>query len=171
MSLDLKLDWSSFTRRVFIQASSEKLYRLWCTQKGMESWFIESAKFFRQGEQIPRDELFKMNDTYQWKWHGWDHLHEGHIINTELNKHLIFDFGRAGKVKVSFEEGDDETQMILTQYDIPTDEDSIRNYYYGCTNGWSFWMLNLKAFVEHGIVLNNPNNPFDDPIKCELINA
>jgi len=24
----------------------------------------------------------------------------------------------------------------------------------GCSQGWSFWMVNLKAWLEHGILLN-----------------
>jgi len=24
----------------------------------------------------------------------------------------------------------------------------------GCSNGWTFWMANLKAYLEHGITLH-----------------
>jgi len=26
--------------------------------------------------------------------------------------------------------------------------------HYGCSNGWTFWLANLKAYLEHGILLN-----------------
>jgi hypothetical protein len=28
------------------------------------------------------------------------------------------------------------------------------NIHVGCSNGWTFWLANLKAFLEHGILLN-----------------
>ncbi len=40
------------------------------------------------------------------------------------------------------------------QFEIPIDEDSKLEVHCGCSNGWTFWLTNLKAFVEHGILLN-----------------
>jgi len=28
-------------------------------------------------------------------------------------------------------------------------------YHYGCSTGWTFWLANLKAWLEHGILLND----------------
>ncbi|MBT8252904.1 MAG: hypothetical protein HKN00_07420 [Flavobacteriaceae bacterium] len=44
--------------------------------------------------------------------------------------------------------------LTLKQYDIPTDEKTKLEVHLGCSNGWTFWLTNLKAMLEHGIVLN-----------------
>ncbi len=168
---NLKMDWSRFTRRVFIEASAKEIFKLWTTQNGMESWFLRSAKFYRNNDQNAGDEKFVAGDGYSWEWHGWPHTHEGLILEVIDEKEFTFDFGESGKVRVELVKEDNQTQVILTQYDIPTDEKSIRDYFYGCSLGWSFWLVNLKAFIEHDIVLNHPNNPLPESLKCELVNA
>ena len=37
---------------------------------------------------------------------------------------------------------------------MPTDEETKMNIYNGCSCGWTFWLANLKAYLEHGILLN-----------------
>ena len=44
--------------------------------------------------------------------------------------------------------------VTLKQYDMPTDEKTKLDIYNGCSCGWTFWLANLKAFLEHGILLN-----------------
>ena len=45
------------------------------------------------------------------------------------------------------------TEVILTPEKIPTDEKSKMDLYLGCSTGWTFWMTNLKAWLEHGVLL------------------
>jgi len=44
--------------------------------------------------------------------------------------------------------------LSLNQSKIPLDEKSKLEIFYGCSNGWAFWLTNLKSFLEHGILLN-----------------
>jgi len=44
--------------------------------------------------------------------------------------------------------------VSLSQSEIPQDEKSKLEIFYGCSNGWTFWLANLKAYLEHGILLN-----------------
>jgi hypothetical protein len=44
--------------------------------------------------------------------------------------------------------------LTLRQFEIPTDEENKLNIHHGCSNGWTFWLANLKAYLEHGILLN-----------------
>jgi len=44
--LDLKnFDWSQFTISFYYPVDVEKLYKLWATSAGLESFFIEKAIF------------------------------------------------------------------------------------------------------------------------------
>ena len=58
------------------------------------------------------------------------------------------------KVSVSLEVKDGAILLTLKEYEIPTDEKSKMDIYNGCSNGWTFWLANLKAYIEHGILLN-----------------
>jgi len=49
------------------------------------------------------------------------------------------------------------TEMILTQDQIPTDEQSRYDYHVGCSTGWSFYEGNIKSVLEGGMDLRNKN--------------
>ena len=167
-----KLDWSTFTRRIFINCSAKKVFDLWTSGYGLEEWFLEKAEFTREGLILASKDRIRQGDHYSWKWYQWDMYSKGEIINIVKGSLLEFEFGKAGNVKVEFlDVSINECQVILTQYNIPTDEESIRNYYYGCTNGWSFWMINCKLYMEHGITINHKSNPLVEDVKGELVNA
>ena len=59
------------------------------------------------------------------------------------------------EVELEFIQHDKEVELILRQNNIPTDEKNMVNVHMGCNLGWSFWMVNLKAWLEHGILLND----------------
>ena len=55
--------------------------------------------------------------------------------------------------------------LTLRQYNIPTDPESTLNIHFGCSNGWTFWLANLKAWLEHGIHLGERSFDLtDDPL-------
>ena len=58
------------------------------------------------------------------------------------------------KVSVKLEEKHNVTIVTLTQFEIPEDDESKFRIHFGCSNGWTFWLTNLKAYLEHGILLN-----------------
>ncbi|MNF09593.1 hypothetical protein D3C80_2102910 [compost metagenome] len=53
------------------------------------------------------------------------------------------------------EEG--ETVVEITQSEIPTDERSKVYYHLGCSEGWTFYLANLKSVAEGGLDLRNKN--------------
>lgn len=68
---------------------------------------------------------------------------------------MEFSFGNdACKVSVHLEETNGTTLLTLRQYEMATDEETKMNLYNGCSCGWTFWLANLKAYLEHGILLN-----------------
>jgi hypothetical protein len=38
-------DWSRFTVRIPVKASTEDLYRAWATRKGIENWFLRMSAY------------------------------------------------------------------------------------------------------------------------------
>jgi uncharacterized protein YndB with AHSA1/START domain len=181
MSEHFNEGWSEFTRRVFISADAKTVFQHW-TQSGLlEKWMFKKADYL-DGDGNVRDASTDTmaGDQCHWIWNGWDHVHEGSILAIEPagssgSPFIIeFSFGPAGKVRVDcLEVGPSRTELVLTQSEIPhATESEIKDYYYGCSMGWSFWMLNLKAFLEHGIVLNELDHPYTEDTKrlCELVN-
>jgi len=149
-------DWTTFTRRILISAPIAEVYDAWASPAKMEVWFLLNATALdHDSRDKSKSELYQKGDIYKWTWHGWpDHTQDGKILTAVPNKEIGFTFGEAGNVLVSFKESDGRTELQLTQSDIPTNDLAKYQYYYGCTNGWSFWMINLKAYLEHGILLD-----------------
>jgi len=149
-----KLTWDSFTKKIHIKASMELLYQCWTTQDGICSWFLEDAIFERKQKRIVADSYIQEGDLYTWKWHNWDGEEKGKIIKANGKDLIQFSFAGDAVVTVSLEQTSQAVLLSLTQSNIPLDEKSKLEIFYGCSNGWTFWLANLKAFLEHGILLN-----------------
>lgn len=172
MSENTDLDWTRFTRRIIINASVERLYQAWTVAEQIETWFLERADFKDAlGNDRPKQESIQKGDTYGWKWHGWDHVAEGQVRSANGSDQISFSFGNAGEVRVSLIPLEQGTEVQLVQSDIPDDDQGKRNYYTGCSLGWSFWMVNLKAWIEHGIQLNETGIPFNQLTVFEYVNG
>ncbi|MFD2565429.1 SRPBCC family protein [Aquimarina rubra] len=149
-----KLQWNSFTKKIYIHSSAKKLYHLWATTEGITSWFLREAEYIsKTGKKRKQSEPFQKGDSYTWYWHNWDEKEEGEILEANGSDYLALQFGGC-KVSITLEEKKDITIVILKQFEIPEDDNSKLELHYGCSNGWTFWLTNLKAYVEHGILLN-----------------
>ena len=146
--------WNSFTRRIIIKAPIERIYQCWTKQAEIEVWFLESALFFYNNTQRPKNESFKKGDLFQFKWHNWNQIESCTILQAIPYQQIAFTFGTGGEVHVSLTAVTNGTEVVLKQNQIPTDEESKLNIYVGCNNGWTFWLTNLKAYIEYGITLN-----------------
>ena len=151
----VSLDFSSFDRKIFIRSEPETLYRAFATAEGLCSWFLEKA-VFKDEKDIARSptSLAQANDRYTWKWYNWDELETGRVTAADGRSVLEFEFAES-KVRIQIGEKRNENLLVhLRQFDIPTDQESKLQIHYGCSNGWTFWLANLKAWLEHGILLN-----------------
>jgi Activator of Hsp90 ATPase homolog 1-like protein len=156
----MEFDWTSFTKRIAINASADAIYRSWATKQGMESWFLRQCNYTSAGgEALPEDSPVQKGNRYTWYWHGWpDETNErGAILDTNGLDTLTFTFGQEMicTVLVFAEAG--ETICELVQKNIPVDDMSKSNYFVGCNTGWTFYMTNLKSILEGGIDLRNKN--------------
>lgn len=149
-----QLTWDQFTKRIHINASLEKLYWCWATPEGITSWFLREAQYVRNGQPIDRQEFVQPGDKYTWFWHNWDGKEEGEILETKKNSLVRFSFAGDCDVTVTLEQREQAVLLSLEQSKIPQDDKSKLEIFYGCSNGWTFWLANLKAYLEHGILLN-----------------
>ena len=150
-----KITFESFTKKIYIKAPIDKLYWCWATKEGIESWFLKKAQYLgAEGQPRQAGDYIKGGDSYIWEWHNWNGRETGSVIRANGKDLLEFTFAEVSKVSVTLEEKGNAVLVALKQYEIPTDEETKMNVYNGCSCGWTFWLANLKAYLEHGILLN-----------------
>jgi len=147
--------FNSFTKKIYIKSDITKLYWCWATAQGISKWFLRKATYLTPlGDTKPPIEQIAKGDSYIWKWHNWDGQEEGKILAANGKDFLEFTFANNCGVSISMEPQGESVLLTLQQYNIPIDDNSKLNIYFGCSNGWTFWLTNLKAYLEHGITLN-----------------
>jgi hypothetical protein len=151
-------NWSKFTQRIAINAIIQVIYNHWTTRENIEKWFLRLGEF-SDSENVVRDQnaSAQENDNYRWMWHGYsDEVVETGIV-LKANGSDLFQFTFADKcivtIKIETELG--QNVVTLIQENIPTDEFSKVNFHLGCSNGWTFYLANLKSILEGGIDLRN----------------
>ncbi len=153
-------DWTRFSKRIPVKAPVREIYDAWCTQAGLENWFLRLAEFKTQdGDLREIDEYVQRDDRYRWRWHGYpDEVEEKGLV-LKANGIDLFQFSFAGEctVTISITQEEGESIVELVQENIPLDEKSRVNYYLGCMEGWTFYLANLKSMLEGGIDLRNKN--------------
>ena len=152
------IDWTTVELRIKLKADPSALYNCWATQKGMEFWFLRQCHYFRNNEMINAEQQAIAGDSYEWLWHGWadEEKESGEILEADGHSIFAFQFGEAGKVRIELnapEEG--LTILVLTQYEIPDTNEGHYNWHVGCKTGWTFYLTNLKAMLEHKVDLRN----------------
>lgn len=149
------IDWTSFRKRIVINKQMEEVYSAWTLPGSLTKWFLEKAEYVTP-ENVNRkpDKEIQTGDKHSWKWHNWDFTEEGEVLEANGTDKLSFTFGKGGNVHIHLKEAENGTELELVQNEIPTDDKSKMNYYVGCSTGWTFWLANLKAWLEHGITLH-----------------
>lgn len=153
-------DWSRFAKKIPVQISIPELYKAWATRAGLESWFLRMAAFTApDGRPRAADTMLENGDTYKWAWHGWpdEVMEEGRVLEANGKDLFRFSFGKAGDVTVRLSVEEGISMVTLIQENIPTDEESKVRYHIGCTEGWIFYLTNLKSILEGGVDLRNRN--------------
>ncbi len=150
-----KLSFDAFTKKIYIKAPIAKLYWCWGTTEGICSWFLRKAVYNApEGETRGPEEFIQPGDDYTWEWHNWDGQEKGEVLQANGKDFFEISFAGVSKVSVTLEEKDNAVLVTLRQSEIPLDEESKMQIYNGCSCGWTFWLANLKAWLEHGILLN-----------------
>jgi uncharacterized protein YndB with AHSA1/START domain len=153
-------NWKQFTKRITIHAPVQAVYNAWTTQEGLESWFLRLAAYTDpQGRLRERQEAIQAGDHYKWLWFGYDdhEKEEREVLQTNGKDSLQFLFSGGCIVTVTVRTENGETICELTQEMPMEDEATQRGFYLDCGGGWSFYLVNLKSFLEGGIDLRNKN--------------
>lgn len=152
-------DWSRFTKRITVDATTRAIYNAWTIPDEIQKWFLSRAQFTtRTGQQRTSAERAAPGDRYRFEWFGYaDGSPETGIV-IEANGHDAFSFTFADDcvvdVLILSEAGEKIVQ--LTQKNIAPDDDL--RVYLGCSEGWVFYLANLKSYLENGIDLRNRND-------------
>lgn len=146
--------WNTFTKRILINKSINSVYHSWATKKQIETWFLEKADFVSGNSHREADELVQKGDSFFWKWNNWDFTEEGQVLEANGKDLISFTFGSGGIVTVKMKEIKNSTEVKLVQDKIPTDDKSKMDIFVGCISGWTFWLTNLKAYLEYNITLH-----------------
>ena len=160
----MEYNWSSFAKRININATVADVYAMWVSKTGMEKWFLRKCDFTEiNGEALFEEVAVQKGNLFTWYWHGWgdDVKETGAILNANGINALAFTFGQEGAegmiCTVNIYEELGETICEIIQENIPTDERGKTYYHIGCMTGWSFYLVNMKSILEGGIDLRNKN--------------
>lgn len=147
--------WNSFKKRIVVNKPIEDVYRCWSTKSKIETWFLEKADFKSSTGYRGPDQLVQKGDTFDWKWNNWDFIEKGEILEANGKDSITFTFGSGGYVHIRLKQIDSNTEVTLIQDEKPTDEKSKMDIFVGCITGWTFWLTNLKAYLENDITLHS----------------
>jgi len=156
-------NWSEFTKRVFIKTNKVQVYNAWTLSDELEKWFLSKAIFYSQDNK--RISNVENNNLYEWTWYAQNTSETGKILKANGKDLIEFTFAGNCIVQIKITQDGDFTLVELTQKEIPIDELSKQNIRLGCAFGWSFYLLNLKSYLEGGIDLRNKDTTIKNVIN------
>ncbi|MEM7162719.1 MAG: SRPBCC domain-containing protein [Bacteroidota bacterium] len=163
--------WDYFTRSIFINAPRQKVFDAWTIPSQIETWFLERADFADiRSLQRDKDQRIQDGDSYEWKWWNYPNIEKGRVQQVDPEQRFI-DFlfvSEKCPVRVIFREQGNKTLVSLSQSRIPLDDKSKSQIHMGCSQGWSFWMVNLKAWLEHGVLLHE-REKIEEEMQFEMM--
>jgi uncharacterized protein YndB with AHSA1/START domain len=164
----MQADWRKFTKRIPIKTEISKVYHAWSTQEELENWFLRKAEFTKPGNCLRApDEEIQKGDQYLWIWYGYPDtvFEKKQILEANGKDFLQFGFTAECIVSVKLYTLEGETIVELTQDNIPPDDNPATNLHIGCGEGWTFYLANLKSYLEGGIDLRNKNEKIQGVIS------
>lgn len=136
-------DWTKFSQHVFIKKPVARVFAAWTDDRQIVRWFPEKAEIEPRKGGIVR-----------WEWLAGDKL-DKQILVCQRNRQFDFPFGDKGEmVSVRFRAVKGGTICSLTQSGMKNTPQG-RVMYTGCMQGWTFFLTNLKSWLEHGIDLRS----------------
>ena len=139
-----KYDWSKFVLRIYIKASPARVFQAWTDDKIVTKWFTVKTVIEP-----------KKNGRLYFEWLAGDKM-EARVNSIVKNKKFVFPFGSKGEeVAVTFKKDGQGCICELRQYNMKTSDTDKWRMHRGCIQGWTFFMTNLKSYLEHGIDLRS----------------
>lgn len=136
-------DWTRFTLHVYLKVSVSRAFAAWTDDQQIIKWFPVKAAIEP-----------KKGGTISLKWLAGDTL-DREITQFNLNRKLAFPFGDGGEVvTVTFRKVAGGTICSLCQSGMKKSPKG-RVMHTGCMQGWTFFLTNLKSYLEQGIDLRS----------------
>lgn len=159
-------DWTSFSKKIAVRAELSDIYNAWTKAEELEKWFLEKVSFF-DGNQEPlsKGKNAEKDNTYEWLWYLYDDSMKGKIVSANGKDQLQFTFEGNCLVDINLSEKEDYTIVELRHHNIPTDDYSKKYIRLGCSNGWHFYLTNLKSVYEGGLDLRNKDSNLNPMIN------
>ncbi|WP_035649013.1 SRPBCC domain-containing protein [Flavobacterium sp. ASV13] len=159
-------DWTSFTKKIAIKANRSDIYNAWTIANELDKWFLEKVSFFDANQEpISKGKNVSEGNTYEWLWHLYKDGMNGKITSANGEDYLQFTFEGNCLVDIKLSETNGYTIVELHQHNIPTDDNSKKFIRLGCSNGWHFYLTNLKSVYEGGLDLRNKDENLDPMIN------
>ena len=120
-------------------------------------WFTRGSGRLEAGKQI------------RWDWEMYGHSVEVSVKSIEQNKRILIEweaYGAPTPVEWTFTgRSDNATFVSITNTGFSGDGDEIVKQALDSTEGFALVLAGLKAFLEHGIILNLVPDRFPDEVK------
>ena len=162
-------DWSRFHIGLFLNARPQRVFRAWATAQGLESFFIKKATFTGKDGGVRRaDEPAHVGDTYDFQF-VHDFRLRGNVLEVSEPQRFKFTFGGSMTVDVEIAlQSDGRTRCALTQESIPTEQSERPYSHMNCRSCWIYFLMALKARLEHGIELRDLNPDTADAVSVHF---
>jgi hypothetical protein len=149
-------DWTSFTKRIAVKATLPEIYNAWTKASELEKWFLKKVDFYNLDKtSFEQNANVVENIHYVWYWYLYEEPMEGMITSVNGKDFIQFTFEGECLVDVRLEEIDEYVIVTLRHHNIPLDNNSKQYVRLGCSNGWTFYLTNLKSIYEGGLDLRN----------------
>lgn len=149
-------DWTSFTKRIAVKSSLADIYNAWTVAANLEKWFLERVVFKdEKGDLMDVNQPVENGYQYDWYWYLDATPMRGEIIEANGKDFLQFTFEGSSLVDVKLSMLEEYVIVELRHHHIPQDDNSRQHIRLGCSNGWAFYLHNLKSVYEGGIDLRN----------------
>lgn len=149
-------DWTSFTKRIAVKSTLSEIYNAWTKASELEKWFLKKVDFYNLDKtSFEHNATVVENIHYVWYWYSYDEPMEGTIMSVNGKDFIQFTFEGECLVDVRLEDIDEYVIVTLRHHNIPLDNNSKQYVRLGCSNGWTFYLTNLKSIYEGGLDLRN----------------
>ena len=141
-----------FELRIWINAQPDEVFQCWARAERLSKWFQHTARHFSADNLSENRTEARSGDRYEWSLaHG--HRSTGRFLEVHPAKRLVhFTFGGDSgmSTRVQIEPADGGSLVRLTQLALPAEDVEC---YADVKCGWTFYLSNLMAFLEHQVDL------------------
>lgn len=139
-----------FEMHIYVRATADQVLQAWINSDQITKWFVTDSEYRDASGAVVNTAV--EGGTFRWRW----------IEGSEDSSQILragpgaFWFGwdqGKGQVQVRIESLGSESRVTLKQEMFEGSPDHLAQFQLGCRLGWTFFLTNLKAWLEHGVDL------------------